>query len=90
MSLTDLFKTSHKIGLVYEGFAVGEATGAMPVPRSDTPVSGSFLAPPMVLRHKYFSIQYDMTLEGGANGRATQLDRVVATPLNPLPGLKQP
>jgi hypothetical protein len=88
LNQADLFKVSHHFGLVEEGFAVGEATGDLPMPRSDTAVSGSINAPPMVLRQKYFSIQYDVTIKSGANGKATQVDRVVGRTLNLLPGLK--
>jgi hypothetical protein len=45
--------------------------------RSDTVTSGSITAPPMTVQEKYYSVQYDVVLKSGANGRATQVDRVI-------------
>jgi len=31
----------------------------------------------MTVQEKYYSLQYDVVLKSGANGRATQVDRVI-------------
>jgi hypothetical protein len=82
------FAMSHEMGLITESTAVAEMNRTVPMRRLESTPSGNIFQPPMTSRAQYYPIQYDMIMKSGANGRATQVDRVVTTVINAQKGAK--
>jgi RHS repeat-associated protein len=76
------FVVSHQIALQEEFKAISDMTRTLTRQGSDTFI-GHVAAPPMTIHTDYYSIQYDMIMKSGANGRASQIDKVITTKREP-------
>jgi RHS repeat-associated protein len=89
LSLDAIYRTAHKAALETESDTIGDLNGNWwQEPRADTVTSGALEHPPMTLRYKYSTVEYDVFVKSGVNGRATQVDKVTKIDKTPKPKKK--